>query len=102
MSLEPLRCLFQQFDDEGEANGHASFATISFVQTGFASANMADNNNNDDLCCHMETYEQTFRTQQKALNNIQHMLAQLLNNQNNDETGDQNNDETGNQNNDLF
>ena len=48
MSPEPLKSLFHWSDDEGgEASGYASSATVSSVQTGRVSANMADNNNND-------------------------------------------------------
>jgi len=62
MSLEPLKSHFQWSDDEGEVSGYASSATVSSVQTGRVSANMADNNN-DDLCQWMEAQEQTFRAQ---------------------------------------
>jgi len=34
ISLEPLKSLFQLSDDEGEASGYASSATVSSVQTG--------------------------------------------------------------------
>ena len=47
---------------------------------------MADNNNDDDLCHRMEAQEQTFKDQQKVLDNIQQILAQLLTNRNNDNT----------------
>ena len=47
MSLEPLKSLFQWFDDEGEVSGYASSATVSSVKTGRVSANMVDNNNDD-------------------------------------------------------
>ena len=60
---------------------------------------MADNNNNDDLRRHMEAHEQTFKAQQEALDNIQHMLAQLLTNRNNDDTTGSNRDEEDNINN---
>jgi len=53
--------LFQWSDDEEEVNGFASSAAISFVQTGFVSVNMADNNNDDDLRRRMEAQEQAFR-----------------------------------------
>jgi len=43
-----------------------------------------DDNNNDDLCRHMEAQQQTSRTQQEALDNIQRMLTQLLTNRNNE------------------
>ena len=49
------------------------------------SVNMADNGN-DDLRRRLEAQEQTFKTQQEALDNIQQMLAQLLNNRNNNDT----------------
>jgi len=45
---------------------------------------MADNGN-DDLRRRLEAQEQTFKTQQEALDNIQQMLAQLLNNWNNND-----------------
>ena len=44
MSPKPLRGLFQWTDDEEEASRYASSATVSSVQTGRVSANMADNN----------------------------------------------------------
>ena len=44
-------------------------------------------NNDDDLRRQMEVQEQTFRAQQKALDNIQQMLAQLLVNRNTKNTG---------------
>ena len=49
MLSESLRHHFRWSDDEEEFSGYASFATISSVQAGFISANMADNNNDDDL-----------------------------------------------------
>jgi len=49
MSSEPLRSLFQWSDDEEEASGYASSATVSSEQTGILSANMVDNNHNDNL-----------------------------------------------------
>ena len=54
VSLAPLRNLFQWFDDEEEASGYASSATISSVRTELVSANMAYNNNDDDLYRRME------------------------------------------------
>ena len=54
LSPAPLRHLFQWSDDEEEASCYASSVTISSVRTGLVSANMADNNNDDDLCRHME------------------------------------------------
>ena len=48
--------------------------------------NMADNNLDEDLRWRMEAQEQTFRTYQEALKNIQQMLAQLLVNWNSDDT----------------
>jgi len=73
-----LRILFQGSDNEGEASGYASSATVSSEQIGVMSANMADNNLDEDLCRRIEAQEQTFRTQQEALKNIQQILAQLL------------------------
>jgi len=75
--------LFQWSDDEEEVSGYAS-RTISFVQTGFVSANMAANNNDDDLRHHMEAREQASRTQQEALNKIQLLLSEILTNRNNE------------------
>jgi len=46
---------------------------------------MADNAN-DDLLRRLEAQEQTSRTQQEALDNIQQMLARLLSNRNDDDT----------------
>ena len=57
---------------------------------------MADNNHDSDLHRRMKAQEQTFRAQQAALENIQQMLAQLLNNRNNDETTGSNYDEKEN------
>jgi len=62
MLPESLKSLFQWSDDEGEASGYASLATVSSVQTGRVSANMTDNNN-DDLRQRMEAQEQTYRAQ---------------------------------------
>ena len=47
MLPEPLRHQFQWSDAKEEVSGYASFATISFVQARFVSANMIDNNNNE-------------------------------------------------------
>ena len=91
----PLRNLFQWSDDEEEASGYASSATISSVWTGLVSANMADNNN-DDLCRQMEAQEQTFRAQQEALDNNQQMLAQLLTNWNINDISSNHNEEDHN------
>ena len=44
----------------------------------------------------MEAQEQTFRAQQEALDNIQQMLAQLLTNRNNNDTGSNHNEEERN------
>ena len=63
MSLEPMRGLFQWSDDEEEASRYASSATVSSVQIGRVLANMADNNNNDDLNRRLEAQEQTFKAQ---------------------------------------
>jgi len=46
--------------DEGEASRYASLVTVSFVQTGRVSVNMADNSN-DELRRWMEAQEQTFK-----------------------------------------
>ena len=69
------------------------------MQARFVSANMADKNNDDDLCHCMEAQEQTFKVQQEALDNIQCMLTQLLTNRNNDNTTGSNHDEEENNNN---
>jgi len=61
ISPKLLRHFFQWSDDEEEASGYASSATISSVQTGYISANMADNN--DDLRRCMEAQEKVFRAQ---------------------------------------
>ena len=53
---------------------------------------MADNVN-DDLCRRLEAQEQTSKAQQEALDNIQQMLAQLLTNRNNNDTGSNHNGE---------
>ena len=53
---------------------------------------MADNGN-DDLRRRLEAQKQTSKAQQKALDNIQHMLAQLLTNRNNNDTGSNHNEE---------
>ena len=95
MSPTPLRNLFQWPDDEEEAIKNSSSATISSVQTGLVSANMADSND-DDLRRRIEAQEQTFRAQQEALDNIQQMLAQLLTNRNTNDTGNNHNDEEHN------
>jgi len=49
----------------------------------------------------MKAQEQTFRTQQEALDNIQRMLAQLLTNQNNEKTSGNHNREEKNLNKDT-
>jgi len=54
------------------------------------------NNNNDDLRRQMEAQKQTSRAQKEALNNIQQMLAQLLTNQNTNDTGSNHNEEEHN------
>ena len=63
MLPELLRHQFQWSNDEEEAGSYASFATISSVQARFVSANMDDNNNDDDLCHRMEAQEQTSKAQ---------------------------------------
>ena len=63
-------------------------ATVSSMQTGRVSANMADNNNiDDDFRRRLEVQEQDSRAQQEALDNIQIMLNQLLTHRNNYDTG---------------
>ena len=56
---------------------------------------MADDGN-DDLHRQLEAHEQTSKTQQEALDNIQQMLAQLLTNRNNNDTGSNHNEEEHN------
>jgi len=53
MSTESLRSPFQWSDDEEEASGYASSATVRSIQTRFVSTNMADINN-DDLHLRLE------------------------------------------------
>ena len=48
------------------------------------------NNNNNDLCRRMEAQEQASRAQQEALNNIQHMLSQLMTDRNKEKNFDNN------------
>ena len=86
MSPKLLISLFQWSDDEREANGYAFSATISSGQTGMMLVNMTDNNYDEDLHWCMEAQEKTFKAQQVALDKIQQILTQLLNNQNNDDT----------------
>jgi len=74
-----MRGLVQWSDEEDEDSGYASLATVSSVRTDRVSVNMADNGN-DDLRWRLEAQEQTSKTEQEALDNIQQMLVQLLNN----------------------
>jgi len=53
---------------------------------------MADNAN-DDLRRRLEAQEQTSRTQQEALDNIQQMLARLLSNRNDNDAGSNHDEE---------
>ena len=53
---------------------------------------MADNVNNDLRRC-LEAQEQTSKTQQEALDNIQQMLAQLFSNRNNNDAGSNHDEE---------
>ena len=69
-----MRSLFQWLDNEGEASGYASSATVSSVRTGRVSAHMADNDN-DDLRQRMEAQEQTSKAKQEALDSIQQMRS---------------------------
>jgi len=91
-SPEPMRRLFQWSDEEDEDSGYASSATVSSVRTDRVSVNIADNDNND-LRRWLEAQEQTSKAQQEALDNIQQMLAQLLTNWNNNDTGSNYNEE---------
>jgi len=70
VSPEPLKSLFQWFDDEGEDSGYASSVTVSSVRTSRVSVHMADNGN-DDLRRRLEAQEQTSKAQQEAFDNIQ-------------------------------
>ena len=88
----PKRGSVQSSDEEDEDSGYASSATVSSVRTDRASVNMADNAN-DDLRRRLEAQEQTFKTQQEALDNIQQMLAQLLSNRNNNDAGSNHDEE---------
>ena len=90
-----MRRLFQWSDEEEEDSGYASSATVSSVQTGSVSVYMADNGN-DDLRRRMEAQEQTSKAQQEALDNIQHILAQLLTNRNNNDAGSNHNEKEHN------
>jgi len=90
VSPTPLRSFFPWSDDE-EASGSPSSATISLVRTGLVPANMADNND-DDLHRRMEAQVRTSRAQQKVLDNIQQMLAQLLVNRNTNDTNSNHNE----------
>jgi len=47
-------------------------------------------NNNDDLHRRMEAQEQASKTQQEALDNIQHMLSQLMTDRNSKENSNNN------------
>jgi len=49
MSPKPLASHFQWSYDEGEASGYASSVTVSSEQIGTVSANMVDNNHDNDL-----------------------------------------------------
>ena len=69
------------------------------MQAGYVSANMADNNNDDDLLHRTEAQKHTSKVQLEALDNIQRMLTQLLTNMNNDDTTGSNHDEEENNNN---
>ena len=90
-----MKSLFQWSDDEGEASGYASSAMVSSVQTGRVLIHMTDNNN-DDLRRWMKAQEQISKAQQEALDNIQQILAQLLTNQNNNDTGSNHNEKEHN------
>jgi len=96
-SPEPLKRLFQWSDDEGEDNGYASSATVSSVRTDRVTVHM-DDNSNAELRRRLEVQEQTSKAQQETLDNIQQMLAQLLTNRNNNDTGSNHNKEEHNDN----
>ena len=91
-SPQPKRGSVQWSDEEDEDSGYASSTTVSSVRTDRASVNMADNAN-DDLRRRLEAQEQTSKTQQEALDNIQQMLAQLLSNRNNNDVGSNHDEE---------
>ena len=55
-------------------------------------------NDNDDLRQRMKAQEQTSKAQQEALDNIQQILAQLLTNRNNNDSGSNYNEEEHNDN----
>jgi len=90
-SPEPMRRLFQWSDEEEKDSGYASSATVSSIRIDKVSVHMADNGN-DDLRRRLEAQEQTSKAQQEALDNIQQMLAQLLTNRNNNDTGSNHNE----------
>ena len=69
-SPEPMKGLVQWSGEEDEDSGYASSATVSSMRTDRVSVNMAENGN-DDLRRRLEAQEQTSKTQQEALNNIQ-------------------------------
>ena len=75
MLPEPLKSLLQWSGNEGEANDYASSATVSSEQTGTLSANMTNNNHDNDLHRRMEDQEQTSKAQQAALDSLQQMLV---------------------------
>jgi len=95
MSPELLKSLFQWSDDKGEASGYASSAKVSSVQIGRILVHMVDDSN-DDLRRRIEAQEQTSKAQEKALDNIQQMLTQLLTNRNNNDIGSNHNEEEHN------
>ena len=86
-----MRKLFQWSDEEDDDIEYASSATVSSIRTDRVSVHMTDNGN-DDLRRRLEAQEQTSKAHQEALDNIQQMLAQLLTNRNNNDTGSNHNE----------
>ena len=86
-----MRGLFQWSDEEDENSRYASSTTVSSIRTDRVSVHMIDNGN-VDLRRRLKAQEQTSKAQQGALDNIQQMLAQLLTNRNNNDTGSNHNE----------
>ena len=70
-----MKGLVQWSDKEDEDNGYASLITVSSIQLDRVSVNMADSGNYD-LRRRLEAQEQTFKTQQEALDSLA-MIASL-------------------------
>jgi len=90
-----MKMLFQLSDDKGKDSGYTSSATVSSIRTNRVSVHMADNGN-VNLRRRLKAQEQTSKAQQEALDNIQQMLAQLLTNRNNNDTGSNHNEKEHN------